>query len=49
MNKKSFFGGLAIGLAGILAVGAMGWFNINHPNDFMARIYAQVILKTLLG
>ena len=26
MNKKSFFGGLAIGLAGILAVGAMGWF-----------------------
>ena len=23
--------------------------NINHPNDFMARIYAQVILKTLLG
>lgn len=26
MNKKSFFGGLAIGLAGILAVGAVGWF-----------------------
>lgn len=26
MNKKSFFGGLALGLAGILAVGAMGWF-----------------------
>lgn len=23
--------------------------NINHPNDFMARIYAQVILKTVLG
>ena len=23
--------------------------NINHPNDFIARIYAQVILKTLLG
>ena len=26
MNKKSFLGGLAIGLAGILAVGALGWF-----------------------
>jgi lysophospholipase L1-like esterase len=23
--------------------------NINHPNDFIARIYAQVILKTILG
>ncbi len=23
--------------------------NINHPNDFIGRIYAQVILKTLLG
>ncbi|MBQ8374995.1 MAG: SGNH/GDSL hydrolase family protein [Clostridia bacterium] len=23
--------------------------NINHPNDFLTRIYAQVILKTLLG
>ena len=23
--------------------------NINHPNDFMCRIYAQVILKTILG
>lgn len=23
--------------------------NINHPNDFIARVYAQVILKTLLG
>jgi hypothetical protein len=23
--------------------------NINHPNDFIARIYAKVILKTLLG
>ena len=23
--------------------------NINHPNDFMCRIYAQVILKTMLG
>ena len=22
--------------------------NINHPNDFIARVYAQVILKTLL-
>lgn len=23
--------------------------NINHPNDFVVRLYAQVILKTLLG
>ena len=23
--------------------------NINHPNDFMVRIYGQVILKTILG
>lgn len=23
--------------------------NVNHPNDFMHRIYAQVALKTLLG
>lgn len=23
--------------------------NINHPNDFIARVYAQVILKTILG
>lgn len=23
--------------------------NVNHPNDFLARIYAQVILKTLIG
>lgn len=23
--------------------------NINHPNDFVARLYAQVILKTILG
>ena len=23
--------------------------NINHPNDFGIRIYAQVILKTLCG
>lgn len=23
--------------------------NINHPNDFFVRVYAQVILKTLLG
>lgn len=23
--------------------------NVNHPNDFMHRIYAQVVLKTLLG
>ena len=23
--------------------------NINHPNDFLGRIYAQVILKTILG
>ncbi|MBQ3492944.1 MAG: SGNH/GDSL hydrolase family protein [Clostridia bacterium] len=23
--------------------------NVNHPNDFLARIYAQVVLKTLLG
>lgn len=23
--------------------------NVNHPNDFLARIYAQVILKTILG
>lgn len=23
--------------------------NINHPNDFMARIYAQVIIETLVG
>ena len=26
MNKQSFFGGLAIGLAGVLVVGALGWF-----------------------
>ena len=23
--------------------------NVNHPNDFMHRIYAQVVLQTLLG
>lgn len=23
--------------------------NVNHPNDFMHRIYAQVVLKTMLG
>ena len=23
--------------------------NINHPNDFIARVYAQVVLRTLLG
>ena len=23
--------------------------NINHPNDFLGRVYAQVILKTMLG
>lgn len=23
--------------------------NVNHPNDFMHRIYAQVVLKTVLG
>ena len=23
--------------------------NVNHPNDFMARIYAQTIIKTILG
>ena len=23
--------------------------NINHPNDFLARVYAQVVLQTLLG
>lgn len=23
--------------------------NVNHPNDFLGRIYAQVILKTILG
>lgn len=23
--------------------------NINHPNDFVARLYAQTILKTILG
>lgn len=23
--------------------------NVNHPNDFLARIYAQVILKSLIG
>jgi len=23
--------------------------NVNHPNDFLARIYAQVILKTIVG
>ena len=23
--------------------------NVNHPNDFLARIYAQVILRTLIG
>ncbi len=26
MNKQSFFGGLAIGLAGVLVVGMLGWF-----------------------
>lgn len=23
--------------------------NVNHPNDFLARIYAQVILRTIIG
>lgn len=23
--------------------------NVNHPNDFLARVYAQTILKTILG
>ena len=23
--------------------------NVNHPNDFMHRIYAQTLLKTILG
>ena len=23
--------------------------NVNHPNDFLARIYAMVILRTMLG
>lgn len=23
--------------------------NVNHPNDFMHRLYAQIVLKTLLG
>ncbi len=23
--------------------------NVNHPNDFLARIYAQTLLKTILG
>jgi hypothetical protein len=23
--------------------------NINHPNDFFARIYAQVIIETVFG
>ncbi len=23
--------------------------NVNHPNDFLARIYAQTIIKTILG
>ena len=23
--------------------------NINHPNDFVVRLYAQVLLKTMLG
>lgn len=23
--------------------------NVNHPNDFMARVYAQTIIKTILG
>ena len=23
--------------------------NVNHPNDFLGRIYAQAILKTILG
>lgn len=23
--------------------------NVNHPNDFLARIYAQVILQTIIG
>jgi lysophospholipase L1-like esterase len=38
---------------GILSTGKryrdMTGNNINHPNDFIARVYAQVILKTLLG
>lgn len=29
--------------------GDMTGNNINHPNDFMIRVYAQTILKTLLG
>ena len=38
MNKKSFFGGLAIGLAGILAVGAMGWFkDLDMPEELKQR------------
>ena len=23
--------------------------NINHPNDFVVRLYAQVLLKTVFG
>ena len=23
--------------------------NINHPNDYLIRVYAQVLLKTLIG
>lgn len=23
--------------------------NINHPNDFFVRIYAQTLLRTLIG
>ena len=23
--------------------------NVNHPNDFMHRVYAQTVLKTILG
>ncbi len=23
--------------------------NVNHPNDFLVRAYAQVMLKTTLG
>ena len=23
--------------------------NVNHPNDFLARVYAQTILQTIAG
>ena len=23
--------------------------NVNHPNDFLARVYAQVVLQTVAG